>query len=138
MKRILVIVSMLTTLVSFSTAQRSDYKVVFDLTSKDTLNQQSLLHEMTLIKEGNPDAKVEAVIYGQGLGLITKDASSQSAEIQRLVSMKDVSIKVCALAMKRQNVDASQLLPGVQIVPDGIYEIIVKQRDGWGYIKVAR
>jgi len=129
---------MLTTLVSFSTAQRSDYKVVFDLTSKDTLNQQSLLHEMTLIKEGNPDAKVEAVIYGQGLGLITKDASSQSAEIQRLVSMKDVSIKVCALAMKRQNVDASQLLPGVQIVPDGIYEIISKQRDGWGYIKVAR
>ena len=129
---------MLTTLVSFSTAQRSDYKVVFDLTSKDTLNQQSLLHEMTLIKEGNPDAKVEAVIYGQGLGLITKEASSQSAEIQRLVSMKDVSIKVCALAMKRQNVDASQLLPGVQIVPDGIYEIIVKQRDGWGYIKVAR
>jgi hypothetical protein len=129
---------MLTTLVSFSTAQRSDYKVVFDLTSKDTLNQQSLLHEMTLIKEGNPDAKVEAVIYGQGLGLITKDASSQSTEIQRLVSMKDVSIKVCALAMKRQNVDASQLLPGVQIVPDGIYEIISKQRDGWGYIKVAR
>jgi hypothetical protein len=129
---------MLTTRVSFSTAQRSDYKVVFDLTSKDTLNQQSLLHEMTLIKEGNPDAKVEAVIYGQGLGLITKDASSQSAEIQRLVSMKDVSIKVCALAMKRQNVDASQLLPGVQIVPDGIYEIISKQRDGWGYIKVAR
>jgi intracellular sulfur oxidation DsrE/DsrF family protein len=129
---------MLTILASFSTAQSSNYKVVFDLTSKDTLNQQSLLHEMSLIKEGNPDAKVEAVIYGQGLGLITKDASSQSAQIQKLLSMKDVSIKVCALAMKRQNVDASQLLLGVQIVPDGIYEIISKQRDGWGYIKVAR
>lgn len=138
MKRIFLIVSMLTILASFSTAQSSNYKVVFDLTSKDTLNQQSLLHEMSLIKEGNPDAKVEAVIYGQGLGLITKDASSQSAQIQKLLSMKDVSIKVCALAMKRQNVDASQLLLGVQIVPDGIYEIISKQRDGWGYIKVAR
>jgi uncharacterized protein len=53
------------------------------------------------------------------------------------LSKKDVSIKVCALAMKRQNVDESQLLPGVQVVPDGIYEIISKQRDGWGYIKVA-
>jgi intracellular sulfur oxidation DsrE/DsrF family protein len=42
------------------------------------------------------------------------------------------------MAMKRQQIDASQLLPGVQIVPDGIYEIISKQRDGWGYIKVAR
>lgn len=137
MKKIILMVSMLTSLACFSIAQNKDYKVVFDLTSKDTLNQQSLLHEMSLIKKGNPDAKLEAVIYGQGLALITKDVSSQSAEIQRLLSMKDVSIKVCALAMKRQKVDASQLLPGVQIVPDGIYEIISKQRDGWGYIKVT-
>lgn len=137
MKKIILLVSILTSLAGFSTAQNKDYKVVFDLTSKDTLNQQSLLREMSLIKEGNPDAQLEAVIYGQGLGLIIKDASSQSAEIQRLLSMSDVSIKVCALAMKRQKVDASQLLPNVQIVPDGIYEIISKQRDGWGYIKVA-
>lgn len=137
MKKIILLVSILTSLAGFSTAQNKDYKVVFDLTSKDTLNQQSLLREMRLIKEGNPDAQLEAVIYGQGLGLIIKDASSQSAEIQRLLSISDVSIKVCALAMKRQKVDASQLLPNVQIVPDGIYEIISKQRDGWGYIKVA-
>ncbi len=137
MKKIILLVSILTSLAGFSTAQNKDYKVVFDLASKDTLNQQSLLREMSLIKEGNPDAQLEAVIYGQGLGLIIKDASSQSAEIQRLLSMSDVSIKVCALAMKRQKVDASQLLPNVQIVPDGIYEIISKQRDGWGYIKVA-
>jgi len=137
MKKIILLVSILTSFAGFSTAQNKDYKVVFDLTSKDTLNQQSLLREMSLIKEGNPDAQLEAVIYGQGLGLIIKDASSQSAEIQRLLSMSNVSIKVCALAMKRQKVDASQLLPNVQIVPDGIYEIISKQRDGWGYIKVA-
>jgi intracellular sulfur oxidation DsrE/DsrF family protein len=137
MKKIILLVSILTSFAGFSTAQNKDYKVVFDITSKDTLNQQSLLREMSLIKEGNPDAQLEAVIYGQGLGLIIKDASSQSAEIQRLLSMSDVSIKVCALAMKRQKVDASQLLPNVQIVPEGIYEIISKQRDGWGYIKVA-
>jgi uncharacterized protein len=137
MKKIILMVSMLTAFTYVSPAQNKDYKVVFDLTSKDSLNQQSLLREMSLIKEGNPDAKIEAVIYGQALGLVNKDVSSQSAEIQRLLSMKDVSIKVCALAMKRQKVDAAQLLPGVQIVPDGIYEIISKQRDGWGYIKVA-
>ena len=138
MKKITLLVSILTMFTYFLQAQNKDYKVVFDLTSKDTLNQQSLLHEMSLIKEGNPDAKIEAVIYGQGLGLVTKDVSSQSTEIQRLTSMKDVSIKVCALAMKRMNVDKSQLLPGVEVVPDGIYEIISKQRENWGYIKVAR
>lgn len=138
MKKITLLVSILTMFTYFLQAQNKDYNVVFDLTSKDTLNQQSLLHEMSLIKEGNPDAKIEAVIYGQGLGLVTKDVSSQSAEIQRLASMKDVSFKVCALAMKRMNVDKSQLVPGVEVVPDGIYEIISKQRENWGYIKVAR
>jgi intracellular sulfur oxidation DsrE/DsrF family protein len=38
--------------------------------------------------------------------------------------------------MKNHNIDASQLLPGVGIVPDGIYEIMTRQREGWGYIKV--
>jgi len=121
----------------FLHAQNKDYKVVFDLTSKDTLNQQSLLREISLIKEGNPDAKIEAVIYGQGLGLVTKDVSTQPDEIQRLLSMKDVSFKVCALSMKRNKIDKSQLLPGVEVVPDGIYEIISKQREEWGYIKIA-
>jgi intracellular sulfur oxidation DsrE/DsrF family protein len=120
-----------------SNAQKADYKVVFDFTSKDTINQQTLLREMSLIKQYNPDAKVEAVIYGQGLNLVTSGVSSRSEEVAQLVSQKDVSFKVCAMSMKRQHIDESQLLPGVETVPDGVYEIISKQRDGWGYIKVA-
>ena len=41
------------------------------------------------------------------------------------------------MTMKRNNIDQSQLVPGVEIVPDGIYEIISKQQQGWGYIKVG-
>jgi intracellular sulfur oxidation DsrE/DsrF family protein len=120
-----------------SNAQKADYKVVFDFTSKDTVNQQTLLREMSLIKQYNPDAKLEAVIYGQGLSLVTNGGSNRAEEVARLSSQKDVSFKVCAMSMKRQNIDESQLLPGVGTVPDGIFEIISKQRDGWGYIKVA-
>lgn len=120
-----------------SKAQNADYKVVFDLTSKDTINQQTLLREMNLIKQYNPDAKIEAVIYGQGLGLVTNSASESADAIARLSAQKDVSFRVCALSMKRQNINESQLLPGVKTVPDGIYELISKQRDGWGYIKIA-
>jgi len=103
MKKIILMVSVLTSLACYSPAQNKDYKVVFDLTSKDTLNQQSLLREMNLIKAGNPDAKVEAVIYGQGLGLIKKDESSQSAEIQQLLAMKDVSIAAWCTNSARWN-----------------------------------
>ncbi len=137
MKKTISMISILTSLAYFTLAQNKDYKVVFDLTSNDTLIQQSLLREMSLIKENNPDAKIEAVIYGQALSLLMKDGSSRSGDIDRLSYMKDVSFKACALAMKRNKVDKSQLLPTVEVVPDGIYEIIKKQRENWGYIKIA-
>ena len=51
---------------------------------------------------------------------------------------KNVSFRVCEGAMKNNKVEKSQLLDGVGTVPDGIYEIISKQHEGWGYIKAAR
>lgn len=117
--------------------QVTPYKVVFDMTSKDTINQQSLIRELGLILDSNPDASLEVVFYGQGLDMVVKDRSVQQPAIQKLIAGKKVSFKVCAIAMKRQNIDNAQLLPGVETVPDGIYELISKQREGWGYIKVA-
>ena len=137
MKKKILLIFLLFILINGADAQNKDYNVVFDLTSKDTLNQQSLLREMTLIKQGNPDAKVEAVIYGQGLSLIIKDQSSQGEAIKNLLTMKDVTFKVCEIAMKAHNIDKSQLLPDVQTVPDGIYELVSKQHEGWAYIKIA-
>ncbi len=118
-------------------AQTSDYKVVFDITSKDSVNQQAVVRQAELIKTANPDAKLEVVVYGQGISLVVKDQSKQINEIQKLMAKKDISFKICAVTMKRYNITAEQLIPNVLIVPDGIYEIITKQREGWGYIKVA-
>jgi uncharacterized protein len=119
-------------------AQNVDYRVVFDMTSRDSMNQQAIVRELSLIREGNPDAKMEVVMYGQGIDLAIKDRSSQQPAVQKLLADKGISFKICAIAMKRNNIDKSQLIPGIEVVPDGIYEIILKQREGWGYIKVAR
>jgi hypothetical protein len=37
--------------------------------------------------------------------------------------------------MKRHGITENQLLPGVDVVPDAIIEIVGKQQEGWGYIK---
>ena len=123
---------------SIVAAQNVDYRVVFDMTSRDTMNQQAVVRELNLIRAGNPDAKLEVVMYGQGIDLAIKDRTSQQANVQKLLNDKGISFKICEIAMKRNNIDKSQLIPGVEVVPDGIYEIISKQREGWGYIKVAR
>ncbi len=67
-----------------------------------------------------------------------KEKSIIADAVQELSSNKKVSFKVCAATMKRHNVDKTQLLPGVETVPDAIYEIVSKQHEGWGYIKVAQ
>jgi intracellular sulfur oxidation DsrE/DsrF family protein len=118
-------------------AQEKNYKVVFDMSSKDTVNQQAVTREIGLIKGASPEAKLEVVVYGQGLDLIVKGRSSQQAAVQQLIADNKASFKVCAMTLKRNNLTKDQLVPGVEIVPDGIYEIISKQRDGWGYIKVG-
>ncbi|MBS1602081.1 MAG: DsrE family protein [Bacteroidetes bacterium] len=124
---------------SFSlAAQQADYKVIFDLTSRDTLDQKNIVRWLKEISEGNPGAKMEVVMYGKGLELVVKDKSYVSEEINRLSANKNISFKVCAIAMKNNNIGRDQLLAGIDVVPDGIYEIISKQREGWGYIKAAR
>ena len=118
-------------------AQGKDYRVVFDLTSRDTINQQAVIREIGLIKDANPDARLEVVIYGQGLDLAVKGRSAQEGAVQRLIAGNKANFKVCAMTLKRNNIDKDQLVPGVEVVPDGIYEILSRQREGWGYIKVA-
>lgn len=137
MKNILIICLFL--LIPFlSESQTRDYRVVFDLTSSDTVTHKSALRWAGEVAKADTNAKVEVVLYGQSLDLVVKDRSIAPDVITRLTSNKNVSFKVCAVAMKAHNIDKSQLLPGVETVPDGIYEIISKQREGWGYIKAAR
>lgn len=115
-------------------AQTTDYKVVFDMTSKDTLAFHTLVRQVGTILKANPQAQLEVVIYGGALNLVTKEKSIVEPAIQDLA--KKASFKVCEFTMQRHQVDKAQLIPGVQIVPDGIYQIITRQKQGWGYIKV--
>lgn len=119
-------------------AQNSNYKVVFDLTSSDTADHQSLIRWLNGISKGNSNAQLEVVLYGQSLPLVTVGKSALSTEVQTLAKNKNITFLVCEIAMKRHQLTKADLLPGVETVPDGIAEIVQKQAQGWGYIKAAR
>ena len=116
---------------------QSNYRVVFDLTTKDSVSQKNVLRWVNEISRSNPSALLEVVLYGQSLDLVIKDRSPAPAMISEFAAGKNISFKVCRVAMRNQHLDSSLLIPGVVMVPDGIYEVISKQREGWGYIKVA-
>ena len=113
------------------------YKVVFDLTTDDAADQTAVLRWLREVAAVNPQSEMEVVMYGRGLGLVMPERSSKIDEVKQALGNPRVSFKVCEISMKNQNVAKSQLLPNVMTVADGIGEIVSKQKQGWGYIKVV-
>lgn len=120
----------------FVRPKRDAYRVVFDLTSRDTLEQKAVLRWLREVGTSSPDAQMEVVMYGKGFELVMPDRSAYTADVQNAIKNPNVKFKVCAIALRNNNIDKSQLLPGVETVPDGIYELVSRQQDHWGYIKV--
>lgn len=119
-------------------AQNNAYKVVFDITSSDSTDHQSLIRWLNGISKSNPNAQMEVVLYGRSLPMVTIGQSGMAEEVQKLAKNKNISFRVCEIAMKRHQLTKSDLLPGVETVPDGIAEIVQRQAEGWGYIKAGR
>ncbi len=118
-------------------AQDKSYRVVFDLTSRDTLDQKAVMRWVGEISASTPEAQLEVVMYGKGFELVMPEKSAFMTEVKNAMKNPNVSFRVCQVALKNNNVDRSRILADVQTVPDGIYEILMKQREGWGYIKVG-
>ena len=119
-------------------AQDGPYNVVFDLTSNDSLAQRSVMRWVNEISTSYPDAKLEVVMYGKGFELVMPERSKYTQDLEKVVNNPNVQFRVCEMALKNNSVPKTALLHGVGTVPDGIREIVQKQHQGWGYIKVAR
>ena len=136
MKQALLIASV--ALLSLGLAKRAPepYRVVFDLTSRDSLDQKAVMRWIKEVTTSSPKAEVEVVMYGKGFELVMPGRSAVITDVETAMRNSNVSFKVCAIALRTNKIELAQLLPGVQTVPDGIYELVQKQQENWGYIKV--
>jgi uncharacterized protein len=137
MKSALLVISVIMLSFGFTHRKAEPYRVAFDLTSRDSVDQAAALRWIREVSTSSPDAEMEVVMYGKGFELVMPDRSKALADVQKYIMNPKVSFKVCAIALRNNNLDKSQLLPGVQIVPDGIRELVSKQQEHWGYIKVS-
>lgn len=120
-----------------SYAQTDPINIVFDVTSADAKVHQSTVRHVSVMAKNYPKAKFEVVIYSGALDMILKDKSSVASEIETLLKNENVSFVACQMTLDRHKVEPGQLVSGVGSVPDGILELVTKQRQGWGYIKEA-
>lgn len=137
MKRALLVVGVAVLSLGFVNRQPQPYRVAFDLTSRDSLDQKAVVRWIKELTASSPTVQMEIVMYGKGFELVMPARSTVAADVQAALKMPNVRFKVCEIAMKNNQIDKSQLFPGVQTVPDGIHELVSKQQENWGYIKVG-
>ena len=137
MKRIIntVLVLLLT---SMCFAQENPVKIVFDVTSQNTKVHESTIRHVKAMSNAYPDSKFEVVMYSGAMDMVLKDKSAVAEDVEMLAKKDNIDFVICQGTMKRHEVDSTQLIKGVRSVPDGILEIIEKQKEGWGYIKESQ
>jgi intracellular sulfur oxidation DsrE/DsrF family protein len=137
MKKIFLIAALLLGIILQSSAQQKPYTIVFDLTTNDTATHQRVIRWVNGILASHPDAKIEVVFYGKALDMIVKDKSTVAGDVIKLGTEKKVTFAACEHAMQVFNINKNQLLNGVTTVPDALIELVTKQAEGYGYIKVT-
>jgi intracellular sulfur oxidation DsrE/DsrF family protein len=137
MKRVVIITCLALLSFGFTRRQAQPYRLAFDLTSRDSLDQKAVLRWIKETSTASPDVQIEVVMYAKGFELVMPERSPVIGDVREAMKNPNVAFKVCAIAMRNNNIDKSQLLPGVDTVPDGLHELVLKQQEHWGYIKVA-
>lgn len=137
MKRILLLATVFFAISSQLFSQSKPYNVVFDLTSGETAVHERVIRWINGIIKDHPDAKLEIVFYGKSLPMVETGKSTVAVDIKKLAAGKNVTFAVCEQAMEVHKITKEMLFPGVKTVPDAIYELISKQAEGYGYIKVT-
>ena len=117
-----------------TTTQTSPHRIVYDMAATDTAQHSMLIRQLNNVKRGWPDAEIEVVVHGKALEMLVNGKSTKAGAIKELQE-KGMVFAACENTMRAQGVAKEQLLPGIVTVPMGIGEIIMKQEEGWGYIR---
>ena len=110
-------------------------KVVVHVNFPELSVQGAGLKNVTNILKEAPDAQVEVVCHGAGIGLVEKARTEHAEAVEALVK-KGVKFVACENTMRQKSIRKEDLLPGVGTVPSGAVEVVRKQqKDGFAYFK---
>ena len=115
-------------------AEKSVHKIIFQMTTEDTLAQKSLMKQLNNILLISPDSKLEVVCHGPGINLLVITKTIFQDKINQLKT-KGVEFVACEFTMSEKKLTKENIIPEAGFVKGGIIEIVTKQEEGWSYIK---
>ena len=113
------------------------HRVVLHLNSGDEKVQRGALNNIRHLYQevGREHLRVELVVHGAGLTLLTKKDSVLATELAQLKSASDVEFTACSNTMKAQGLTRADLIDQVDRTVPAMVRLIELQEQGWIYIK---
>lgn len=110
------------------------HKIVFQLTTGDTLSHKALMKQLNNITTVSPETKVEVVCHGPGLNMLMTEKTIVHDKIQAM-SKKGVVFVACEFSMTERNVSKDQIISESIYTKAGILYIVSRIEEGYNYIK---
>ena len=117
--------------------QAKMHQVVMQLNTADTAVWSSTLDNIRNFQKVWPgNVSIEVVVHGKALNFLVTDKSHLVSEIEALTKL-GVIFNACENTMNKYGIRKDMLIPSVGSVPSGVAELVVKQEEGWSYIKTG-
>jgi intracellular sulfur oxidation DsrE/DsrF family protein len=114
-----------------------EHKVVIQLNTADTASWSSTIGNIRNLQKIWPNnISIEVVAHGKGLDLIVANKTHLANDVNAL-SKEGVVFAACENSMRKHNVNKTDLLPVAITVPSGVAELVLKQEQGWAYLKAT-
>ena len=111
-------------------------KIVFQLTSSDTLVHKALVKQIQNALTAAPNAKIEVVCHSNGIEFLTAAKTKFAQNITDLKA-KGVEFAACENTLRERKIQKSEIVTDAFFVPAGIIEVVIKQDEGWAYLKAG-
>jgi intracellular sulfur oxidation DsrE/DsrF family protein len=113
------------------------HRIVMQLSSNDTLTWKGLMNNLRNLKEGwGEKLTIEVITHGPGIEMLMKHKTTQLLNIQNMKSL-GILFYACENTMKEKKIAKDEIIAESEFVKMGIGQIIIRQEEGWSYIKAG-
>ncbi len=120
---------------STSNSAIAPHRVVIQLSSNDTSAWKGLMKNIENLKNAWGDSvAIEVVAHSNGIEFLVNYKTTQQAKIA-FFKTKGVQFVGCENTMRERKIPKETIIPEAGFVKSGVAEVILKQEQGWSYIK---
>ncbi|HSN41574.1 MAG TPA: DsrE family protein [Burkholderiales bacterium] len=115
-------------------AQKAGEKIVIQVSDGDPRTWNQALNVVKNLQQAyGKTAKIEVVVFGNGIGMLKMDSEVGNRISETLES--GAAVNACQNTMRGRKLTKDDMLPAIGYVPAGIVEIITRQRQGWAVVR---